>query len=142
MPRSCLSSSHNYPNCILTIILRKDVQEMKAFAKKWGPVPCILLRLLELPSRQAAPEKEVANAIQNPRSVFAHHNSSTTFSELSTVFFITLNLKATAAYILLMFLLVGLSVSLLIDLSTGKLYRGADCAGRQGRAGSLTLRQL
>ena len=53
-----------------------------------------------------------------------------------------LNLKATAAYILLMFLLVGLSVSLLIDLSTGKLYRGADCAGRQGRAGSLTLRQL
>ena len=93
--KSYLLFSHNYLNCVLSFVLGKDLSRMNALTEKWGPVPRILLRILEDPRDEVYFESEVAHAInvaiQNPRSVFvaiADHNSSTTFSASSTVFFI------------------------------------------------------
>ena len=68
---------------------------MKTLANKWGPVPRILLRILETPSLQVDFEQDVANAIdeviENPSFVFtalAGHNSAASYSDSSTVFFI------------------------------------------------------
>ena len=93
--KSCWLFSHNNLNCVLISILGKHVQNTEALAEKRGPVPRILLRILEDPRDEVYFEWGIACAInvalQDPRSVFAaitNHNSSTTFSASSTVFFV------------------------------------------------------
>ena len=78
-----------------SFVLGKDVERTKALAKKWGPVPRTLLLILEIPRAEVNLEREVSGAIEkavrNPGSIFADVNgfdSSTTFSDLSRVFFI------------------------------------------------------
>ena len=76
-------------------MLGKDVERMKTLTKKWGPVPRTLLLILEIPRVEVNFEREVARAIEkairNPESISTAihgYDNSTTFSDLSSVFFI------------------------------------------------------
>ena len=96
-----LSSSDDYLNCVFSFILGKDVERMATLAGKWGPVPRALLFILEVPQYEACCEREAAKAIiqavQNPASLFAaiaDHDTSTPYSDSSSVFFIRPESKA------------------------------------------------